>query len=131
MARGAIMCLFDGVLLGLLCSASHALGASMLGLKTPFANVAGSSALLAGKLGPAHGRILRIWHSGLNIPAQWLSAAFWSLHNLPPDCTSRAGCHGNPDSLYTLAMHKGRLPRRQLAFALYSRFYSSPELAAA
>lgn len=58
MARGAIMCLFDGVLLGLLCSTSHALGTSMLGLKTPFANVAGSSALLAGKLGPAQGQNL-------------------------------------------------------------------------
>lgn len=52
-SRGAVMCRFDGVLLCLLWSVSYAVRVSALGLKTPFAKVAGSSALLIGKLGPA------------------------------------------------------------------------------
>ena len=52
-ARGAVMCRLDGALLWLLCSMSCAVRVSVLGRKTPFAKVAGSSALFIGKLGPA------------------------------------------------------------------------------
>ena len=51
---GTVICRFEGTALCLLRSASRPVGESVVGLKTPFAKVAGSSALLAGKLGPAH-----------------------------------------------------------------------------